>query len=266
MVWQGGQTVAKNKTRKIITAGLLVVEAIYPRVERRDNERVRAAKHKASSEAQKRMNAIYSFQKLELSLAANYRAGDLWITVTYDDEHLPKSRAEAKRRFAYFLQKLSAERKAQGQEAVVHWNSEHKHQHEDYWQDRRWHHHFTLNATGEDYELIRRLWTYGSNIEIRKLKLDKDYTFEALARYMCKEAPDKVGQHCWSCTRNAKKPEVETVRVESDEQLQIPRGALKLENYKGEGQYAKWNVVKYLVPGWDRARKPKARRRSRPRR
>lgn len=254
---------AKNKTRKIITAGLLVVEAIYPRVDRRDKERVRAAKHKASSEAQKRMNAIHSFQKLELGLAANYRAGDLWVTVTYDDEHLPRTRSEAKRRFAYFLQKLNAERRKRGQEAIVFWNSEHKHKHEDYWQDRRWHHHFALNATGDDYDLIRRLWTYGSNIEIRKLKLDKDYTFEALARYMCKEAPDKVGQHCWSCTRNAKKPEVETVRVEDDAQLQIPRGALKLMNESGEGIYAKWRVIKYLAPGWDRERQPRARRRSR---
>ena len=80
---------ARTRTRKIITAGLLVVEAIYPRVEAKDGSRARAAKHKASSEAQKRMNAIYSWQKLELMLAANMRPGDLWLTVTYDDAHLP---------------------------------------------------------------------------------------------------------------------------------------------------------------------------------
>ena len=254
---------ARNKTRKIITAGLLVVEAIYPRADRRDSDRVRAAKRKASSEAQKRMNAIYSWQKLELMLAANYRPGDLWVTVTYDDAHLPKSRAEANRRFSYFLKKLSAARKKQKRQAVVCWNTEHKHRHEDRWQNARWHHHFCVNATGDDYELIRRLWTYGSNVEIRPLRIDAEYTFEALARYMCKEAQDKVGQHCWHCTRNAKRPEVEIMRAESDEQLQIPRGALKLLNYSGDECTAAWRVVKYLVPGWDRAPRVRARRRRR---
>lgn len=254
---------ARNRTKKIICAGLLRVEAIYPRAERGDSDRCRAAKHKASSEAQKRLNAIHSWQKLEYSLAANYRKGDLWVTVTYDDAHLPRSRKEALLRFKYFLAKLSEERAKNGQEAVVHACAEHKHSHEDRWQDRRWHHHFVLNATGDDFELIRRCWIYGDNIEIRPLRLDKDYTFEALARYMCKEAPDKVGQHCWSKTRNAKKPEIETVRVESDEQLQIPRGALRLQTEGGEDQYAKWRVIKYLVPGWDSAPRVRARRRKR---
>lgn len=254
---------AKNRTKKIITAGMLVVEAIYPRIERGDSDRCRAAKHKASSEAQKRLNAVHSWQQLELSLAANYGAGDLWVTVTYDDEHLPRNRKEAKLRFKYFLAKLAQERKKRKREAVVHACTEHKHRHEDHWQDRRWHHHFVLNASGDDYELIRRCWIYGSNIEIRKLRLDAEHTFEQIARYMCKEAPDKLGQHCWMKTRNAKKPEVETVRVDSDEQLQIPRGALRLLSEGGEDLYSKWRVVKYMLPGWDRPAAPRARRRRR---
>lgn len=229
----------------------MVIEAVYPRIERKDSDRCRAAKRKASSEAQKRMNAIHSRVKLECSLAANYRAGDLWVTVTYDDEHLPKSRAEARLRFKYFLAKLSAARKKKNQKTIVHWNAEHKHEHEDHWQNKRWHHHFFVNATGADFETIRSCWIYGSNIEIVPIKLDKDNTFEALARYMCKEPADKLGQHVWYCTRNAKKPEIDTQRIESDEQIHIPRGSLLLLNEGGENQYTKWRVVKYLLPGWD---------------
>ena len=73
---------AKNKMKKIIHAGALVIEAVYPRMDRRDSERARAAKRKASTEAQKRMNQIYSWQKLELMLAANFRPGDLVVTLT----------------------------------------------------------------------------------------------------------------------------------------------------------------------------------------
>ncbi len=255
------QTVAKNKTKKIITAGLLVIEAIYPRADRRDDDRVRAAKRKASSEAQKYMNAVHSWQKLELQLAANYSRGDLWVTVTYDDAHLPKSRKEAELRFKYFRACLQAERKKRGQEAVVHWNTEHKHEHEDYFQHKRWHHHFVLNATGADYDLIRKCWIYGSNIEIRPLKLDKEHTFEALARYMCKEARDKVGQRCWSYTRNAKHPEVDTIRVENDEQVQVPKGALELQVSSYRDVHCSSRVIKYLVPGWDSTPKYRAKRR-----
>ncbi len=79
------------KMKKIIVAGLLVKELIYPMVTRYDSPRTRAGKRHVSSEAQQRMNAIYSWQKLELMLAANYLPGDLVIVLTYDDAHLPKA-------------------------------------------------------------------------------------------------------------------------------------------------------------------------------
>ena len=48
----------KTKMKKIIVAGALVKEIIYPSIERRDNDKVRAAKRKVSTEAQRRMNQI----------------------------------------------------------------------------------------------------------------------------------------------------------------------------------------------------------------
>ena len=253
---------AKTRMKKIITAGLLTVEAIYPRIERADSRKTRAAKRRASSEAQKRMNAVYSWQKCEWMIAANFRPGDLWITVTYDDAHLPKSRNEAQLRFKYFLSKLNSELRRQGREAVVLWNAEHKHQHESFWEDRRWHHHFFLNAGGEDFEMIRRLWIYGSNVEIRVLDLHGEHSYEALARYMCKEARDKPGLRCWSYTRNARRPEIETFRVESDTTVQAPKGSRVLMNEGGDKPVG-WRVVKYLAAGWDRHAKPGAGRRRR---
>ena len=73
------------KRKKIIVAGSLVLESVYPAVNSRDRTGVRTGKHKISSEAQRRMNAIYSYQKLELLLAANFTEGDLVCTFTYDD-------------------------------------------------------------------------------------------------------------------------------------------------------------------------------------
>ena len=58
-----------------------------------DSPRARASKRKLSSEAQKRMNAKYSYQKLELMLAANFLPGDLVVSLTYDDRHLAQAAA-----------------------------------------------------------------------------------------------------------------------------------------------------------------------------
>ena len=56
------------------------------------------------------MNSVYSFQKLEPVLAANFVKGDLVCTLTYDDLHLPANRKAAEAKLKYFRAKLSAER------------------------------------------------------------------------------------------------------------------------------------------------------------
>ena len=248
---------AKNKMKKIIHAGALVIEAVYPRMDRRDSERARAAKQKASTEAQKRMNQIYSWQKLELMLAANFRPGDLVVTLTYDDAHLPESRKASELRLKYFRQQLTVHRVMTGQDLVMIWNTEHKHG------DGRWHHHTVINATGDDYDLIRRLWIYGSDIEIKPLRVDKEKNYETLARYMCKEEGERLGQRKWSYTRNARKPEVETFRVEEDTTVQVPKGATEISVFSDSNQYGSARVIKYLAPGWEKRPTVRAKRRRR---
>ena len=248
---------AKNKMKKIIHAGALVIEAVYPRVDRRDSERARAAKRKASTEAQKRMNQIYSWQKLELMLAANFRPGDLVVTLTYDDAHLPESRKASELRLKYFRQQLAAHRLMTGQGLVMIWNTEHKHG------DGRWHHHTVLNATGDDYDQIRKFWIYGSDIEIKPLRVDKEKNYETLARYMCKEEGERLGQRKWSYTRNARKPEVETFRVEEDTTVQVPKGATEISVFSDSNQYGSARVIKYLAPGWEKRPTVRAKRRRR---
>lgn len=248
---------AKNKTKKIIVAGSLVVEALYSRAQRTDSPKVRAAKQRVSSEAQARMNRKYSYQRLELMLAANFRPGDLVVTLTCDDQHLPGSRKEASAQLKYFRSRLTAQRQKQGQDLVMVWSTEHKHG------EGRWHHHCVINATGEDYDHIRELWIYGSDVEIRPLRVDREKNYATLAQYMAKEDREYPGLRSWSCTRNAAKPELETFRVEDDTQLQAPKGSIILSEASERTEYASYKVIKYLAPGWERRGRPKVRRRRR---
>ena len=245
------------KFKKIIVAGPLVIETVYPAPNPRDSLGVRQGKKQLSSEAQQRMNLKYAYQRLELEIAANFGVKDLYATFTYDDAHLPGSRKEANARMQAFWKRLRADRKANGQELRYIYVTEHKHG------DGRWHHHVLINATGDDYALIRELWGQGG-IEFIQIRIDRDKNFETLARYLCKEQRDKVGQRLWSGSRNLRKPERECFRVPNDTPLTPPEDAMVLTD-TGDVRtaYDHFRYIKYLGAGWTSTAKPKAKRRRR---
>lgn len=245
------------------------MQAVYPRRDRRDSDKARAAKSKASSEAQQRMNQIYSYQKLELILAANFpRAGSaLVVTLSYDDAHMPKTRAACLRRLRYFLKLLRAARAEAGlpplravycTEVLTSASG-------------RWHHHMVIDSTGRDLELLRRCWIYGSDIECEKLRVDDEKNHETLARYMSKEAREcqdevsKPGLHAWSCTRNCLRPSVEVEAVDSDTAIEPPAGVTVLMDERRQTEFASWRVVKYRLGDACFPKPPRARRRKRKR-
>lgn len=231
------------KYKRIITAGPLVVEAVYPAPHPRDPEAVRRGKKALSSQAQQRMNLIYAWQRLELLIAANFSRKDLFITLTYDDVHLPGDRKEALNRINSFVKQLRKVRRINGQALRYIYVTEHKHG------EGRWHHHFLINATGEDYEDIRKLWGQGG-VEFRSIRVDKEKHFETLARYLCKEQRDKVGQRLWSGSRNLCKPQRDCFRVPDDTPLKPPpksRALLLADTGDVTTAYGHYRYIKYIV-------------------
>lgn len=236
------------KWKKVIAAGGLVVECVYPMVNGRDGPDTRQGKKQLSTAGQQMMNLKYAFQKMELSLAANFQPGDLFVTLTYDRDHLPWDRKEANQRLGAFFKKLRKARAAKGKELRYLYCTEHKHG------DGRWHHHVLLNATGRDYETIRALWRWGGGVggvDISKLRVNARQSYEALARYLCKEPRDRVGQRLWSGSRNLRKPEREVFRVDDDTPVYVPRGATELASVSRRTRYGCFQYVKYLAKGWD---------------
>lgn len=240
------------KFRKIIEAGPLVVETIYPAPHPRDTPEVRAGRKKLSSAAQQRMNLKYAWQKLELLIAANFGKRDLWVTLTYDDEHLPGTRAEAAKRIRAFFRRLRKYRGRRGQTLRYLYCTEGKHG------DGRWHHHVLLNATGDDYRQLVTAWGAGQ-VDIRRIRIDKDKNYETLAKYMCKEQRDAVGQRLWSGSRNLTRPKPECFRVSEDTPLDVPRGAMPLEEISERNIYGTFKYIKYMWP--EDAPAPRSRRR-----
>lgn len=240
------------KTKKIISAGNLRIEVVYDRVRKKDDDRVRAAKHKAQSEAQARMNQQYSWQKLELMIAANFRPGDCVVVLDYDDKFLPFMRREADYRIKLFRAALSKLRREAGQEFRMIWNVESRHE------GGRYHHHCVINSTGRDLEDLKTAWPYGG-VYIKPLRADKEKNYETLAKYMCKEYPEAVGRRTWSYTRSCKHPEVESFLVSDDTALTVPEGAVVLASEKCSNQWSSWEYVKMISEVLPRA--PRAKRR-----
>ena len=87
-----------SKILKRTKAGRLVSAVLYTAPASGDPPKARAQKQKTSTWAREKLNARTSFQKLERKLAANFDNGDLFVTLTYDDKHLPKDRSQAVQR------------------------------------------------------------------------------------------------------------------------------------------------------------------------
>ena len=241
------------KRLKTVTAGRLVVGVCYSQAMPGDSAKARAAKTKCSSFARQALNFRAAWQKLRLQLCRNVSRGDLWITLTYDDAHLPPNRREAKKCMQAFVDKLRQARRRAGEELLYFYITEERC--ED--GSRRLHHHMVLRAGAErrDYELIRSLWTYGSNVEIRKLGEHELYSddFLELAQYMCKERDPSakvynVGDKCWVSSRNVVQPETESKLVDDNVTISPPPGARVLDQDHKSNEYGSYDYIVYLLP------------------
>lgn len=243
------------KIKRIVVAGPLVKESVYPAVAPRDSIAVRQGKKNLSTQAQQRINFKYAWQKLEFLIAANFGKGDAIACLTYDDAHLPSCRKEAVRRVQAFIRKMRAFRGESAGGMKYIYCTEHKHG------DGRWHHHIIISATGDDYDAIVRAWPHGY-VNLHTMRISRDETYESIAKYLCKEPRDKVGSRLWSGSRNLSKPEVDSFRVPNDTPLAPPEGVLVLDD-SGDVRtaYGHYRYIKYMAGKPDNHIRQKAKRR-----
>ena len=89
-------------------AGNLVRACCFTMPLPRDTALERAEKQKMTSAARARMNVKTSWEKCRLTAAANFSAGDLFVSLTYDEASLPAHREEATSKMAGLLRQLRA--------------------------------------------------------------------------------------------------------------------------------------------------------------
>lgn len=219
--------------RKTIKAGDLVQVVEYSRQLPRDTKRQRAAKNRASSEAQKRLNNKTAKGKLAFLLAANFTPRkDYFVTLTYSDSALPDSRRDAIEDRKEFLRVLRQQRKRRGESLKWVGAIENKHG------AARWHHHLSISAADPalDLDELQSLWPYG-NVHVSALfdQAHKDDTWFDLARYLTKERPEDgddetpVGSRVFSCSRGLDHPQPHFEIVDSSERAELPKDAKTID-------------------------------------
>lgn len=239
----------KNRL-KTVTAGRLVYAVCYSQPMGSDEPKERAAKSRLSSAARQRINFRHAWQKLELEIATNFRAGDWFATLTYDDDHLPADRAVAIKYMGKFLKKLRTQRKRQGRDLLYIYTTEEMPDAPD--GQRRLHHHLIINAYPGDEELIQSLWEAGQ-VDLQELLDGQHDGYETRARYMVKERQPgafgrKTGLRAWTPSRNLKKPEVSSELVPENITIAPPPGAYVLDRSGDTNTFGTYTYIKYLLP------------------
>ena len=235
------------KVIKHITAGLLHLEVIGSVPDRTEHRR-RAGRSRATSPAQQFYNNKCSWRELELMLAANFGSGDMVVTYTYDNEHLPPDKKSGDKLLQKMFRKLRDTRKRRGQELKYVYATEgfHGAQEDVYFgddrelEDHRIHHHVVLNrVSADDLEEIRSLWPYGGYVRIEPLDI---HYYQELAKYLTKEAREfgraKPGERSWRASRNLVKYEVEYIDIPTDSvTLAAPAGAVDYTTFSERNPY-----------------------------
>lgn len=227
------------KRRKVIRAGDLVSEAIYTTPQPRDGARTRAERSKITSEVQRKLNTKTSKRRMEMRIAANFGAGDLFVTLTFDDLHLPARREAALACVRYFLRLLRETRKARGDDLRYIYVLEGQHG------EARYHFHIFINSTGaQDREDIESLWSYG---EVGKIKYIERDGYIALAEYVTKERKP-VGARSWVCSLNLKQPVIESSFVPDGYTVAVPPDAHVIAREERLNEWGSFQYVKYWLP------------------
>lgn len=233
-----------KERRKIIRAGKLWMAVQYTAIRGGNQAARREAKAQISSPARESLNAKMSWQKLMLTLAANYKATDLVVTLTYRDKDLPARREDADKRLTNLIRALRAHRREREQGLVYVRVTE------GYHSAGRLHHHLIINATGDDFEIIRRLWQKnGDNIDLERFGVDGA---ERWGKYLTKEPREKgrryVGDRTWRTSVHMKKPDVTAEYVEKSDELAPPAGAFIVDRTQCENCYGRFQHIMAMLP------------------
>lgn len=200
---------------KRIWAGDVYEEKIYFSPRERGISCERAAKENLSTEKMEEYNCMEARRKCARMVNANFRQGDLFLTLTFRERVDVEN---ALRLFRNFISRLKRLRKRKGY-------SELKYLYVVESKRKREHIHLLINKMDISMKELSEVWGLG-RVMVSILEPGGDYT--GLAYYITKENYKEYGKR-WSGSRNLEKPKVKVTLVSEEKKtkrLRVPK------NYK----------------------------------
>lgn len=212
---------------KIISGRTVEIKRSYLSVRSQSEQKKKRGARKAGNSSLRKIlaNKISSARRLAQIINSNYGAGDGWMTLKYDEAHLPADYEGAERDMENLLKKLRREyRKLYGRAPLLVWVTAN-------WSPRRkaparLHQHMVVPA--DAIELVRRLWWGGSVIAV---EMDNRADHSDLAAYIEDNVHDRPGAHHWHTSRGMARPiYTEPVEVEDIEEIKPEKGSVIKEH------------------------------------
>lgn len=225
--WFAGQMLNRGAKAvyalKEIRAGEQFEVEIYPQFKSMDEvpEEGRVIK-KDNTRAQRNLNDKNARKYVERLINRNFTNRDIWLTLTFDDAHLPPDGDidAALRIIQNYFKRINRRRHKIGLDNakyvyVIEYSPE---------ADIRWHYHIVMDGA-LDMDTVEKCWNQGSRNEVRRLQKDEN-GLSGLANYIVKEKYRIKSEKRWNSSKgNLADPDIRVVHSKQPE--------------KGKGNYRK---------------------------
>lgn len=214
-----------KKYKTLSANGKYAAIKIAPSMPKGNPGKKRAKREKPTHEAVVKRNKRALTMRLWGLIVSNFEEYDNFISLTYENGHVPESEEASKDNFRKFKRKLQRKAKQKGIQLRMIWVTESK--------SGRPHHHLIINREVPT-ELIFEIWHEvkgGKIIRVTLMRQDagKSPDFYDLASYMVKEKTTEyniiqdLNQKAYSRTRNLVLPETREENVKRQE-IRVPKG------------------------------------------
>ena len=193
---------------KEITAGDQFEIEIYPQFRSMDEVPPdgRTIK-KDNNKAQKNLNDKNARKYVERLINENFSDRDIWMTLTYDDEHLPPDGDvdAAIKNVQKYIRRINYQRKKRGLPNakyvyVTAYNPD---------AEIRWHHHIVMDGA-LDMETVESCWKQSSRNEVRRLQTDEN-GLSGMANYIVEEKNRVPSEKRWNSSQGLRDPRIKVV-------------------------------------------------------
>ncbi len=154
-----------------------------------------------TAEEKERYNNYKSLKQFIRLVNTNFTGADYYVTLTYDDEHLPASYDEAVKNLDNYVRRLRYSNPNAKIISVTGFGS----------RSGRLHHHSIISGVSEGDILSK--WTFGKIAKAEHLRKNNYYNgvnhgedFTALAEYLHRHAPTEHKGKRWKQTKNIQQP------------------------------------------------------------